>query len=230
MVDWQAAQRHEAATWETRISTSVALVLEELADSSGIQQFISDHVGGYERAIDVGVGPLGVGWIGLFGHGDPGDLVGLDSLPRIRPDTGREELDAFLLSVQERITYVERRAEDSGLADQSFNLVVCDNVVDHVEDPGEMLRACRRLVRRDGHLAFGVNVFSFVGYLKWNSWTRQRQPNAPNVVMHPHSFTEDSAVDLVRSCGWRIVAVQRGRPAQRLVGHSYRIYLMASAR
>ena len=71
---------------------------------------------------------------------------------------------------------------------------------------------------------FGVNVFSVLGHQKWLRYTRVRYASAPNVVMHPHSYTAASAKRLLEGNGWRAVADYPGLRMQRLCSHSYRYY------
>ena len=119
------------------------------------------------------------------------------------------------------------RAEDGLLPGGAFDLVVCNNVIDHTERPDAVLTECRRLVAERGRLVFGVNVFSTVGYQKWVRYSRRVHADDSNTVLHPHSYTETTAEELVASSGWRVVARQAGSRAQRVVGHSYVYRLIA---
>jgi ubiquinone/menaquinone biosynthesis C-methylase UbiE len=42
--------------------------------------------------------------------------------------------------------------------DQSFNLVLCDNVVDHAESPSQIVRELTRILVPGGLLYFTVNI------------------------------------------------------------------------
>jgi SAM-dependent methyltransferase len=227
IANWQATQTTELATWKELISASPEGVYGELADAAELNAFLCAHDVTYERAIEVGVGPLGIGWIAAFGHGTPDALYGSDPLPRIEARTGVTEVDEFVERLQHRITYVQGRAEDRPVGDGSFDLVVCENVIDHAESPASVLYECHRLLAPGGTLAFGVNVFSTAGHVKWTRYTRPRHPDAPNTVMHPHSYTERAARHLLTELDWRIVAEERSPLARRLVGHAYRYRLLA---
>lgn len=227
MTRWNAAQELEAKTWREGITASPVQIIDELTDAIRVERLIRHHGLEYRHAVDVGIGPLGVGWIGLFGVGGQEDLIGLDPLERIEPHSGHRELDTFLTSLQSRIVYVRSRAEDARLPSASFDLVVCDNVVDHAEEPAAVLRECARLITRDGAMVFGVNVFSLLGHQKWLRYTRVRDASAPNVVMHPHSYTAGSARRLLEANEWRVVADYPGLRTQRLSSHSYRYYAVA---
>ncbi len=227
MVDWNAAQAEEARTWTDSISASPARLLSALASAAALNEFMQSRGITYRRSVEVGIGPLGLGWTAAFGQGSPDDLIALDPLPRIDPSTGIAELDEFVSRLQQRFTYVEGRAEDGLLPGGSFDLVVCENVIDHAERPERLLAECRRLVAENGSLVFGVNVFSTLGYQKWVRYSRPLHPNDSNTILHPHSYTERTADQLVAANGWRVVARQAASHVQRVIGHSYMYRLIA---
>jgi SAM-dependent methyltransferase len=227
MVDWKAAQAEEISTWVNSISVSPVRLLSALTSAASLYGFMQEHGITYHRVAEIGVGPLGLGWSAAFGQGSPDDLVAIDPLPRIEPSTGIAELDEFVSRLQQRVTYVQGRAEDRMLPGGSFDLVVCDNVIDHTERPEDVIAECRRLITDNGSLVFGVNVFSLAGYQKWVRYSRPRNPKESNTILHPHSYTERIAAQLVADNGWRVVARQTGSLLQRVIGHSYNYRLIA---
>ena len=227
MVDWNAAQAEERRTWTDGISTSPRFLLEALAGAAALDEFMQSQGVRYRRSVEVGIGPLSLGWSAVFGQGAPDDLIALDPLPRIEPSTGIAEFDEFVTRLQERVTYVQCRAEDRVLPGGSFDLVVCSNVIDHTERPERVIDECRRLIAADGIMVFGVNVFSTLGYQKWMRYWRPLHPNNSNTVLHPHSYTETTADRLVIANGWRIVARQAASGVRRVMGHSYVYRLIA---
>jgi len=227
MVDWNAAQAEELRTWTDSISVSPERLFRALASAAALNEFMRAHGITYRRSVEIGIGPLGLGWAAVFGEGSPEDLVGFDPLPRIDSSTGIPALDEFVSRLQQRVSYVQGRAEDGLQPSGSFDLVVCDNVIDHTERPERLLAECRRLVAPNGTLVFGVNVFSTLGYHKWVRYTRPRHPNSSNAVLHPHSYTERTADLLVAANGWRVVARQAASRAQRAIGHAYCYRLIA---
>lgn len=59
---------------------------------------------------------------------------------------------------QRRALTVAAVGERLPFADGSFDLVLCDNVVDHAEDPARIVREMARVLRPGGLLYFTVNV------------------------------------------------------------------------
>lgn len=226
-MDWNAAQAEEFRTWRDSISVSPLRLFNALASAAELDELLRSCGITYRRSVEVGIGPLGLGWSSLFGKGSPEDLIGFDPLPRIDSSTGIPALDEFVSRMQQRVTYVQGRAEDGILPSGSFDMVVCNNVIDHTERPDEVLAECRRLVTEHGSLAFGVNVFSTIGYQKWVRYSRRVHPHQSNTVLHPHSYTERTADQLVAGNGWRVVVRQAGSPLRRVIGHSYSYHLIA---
>jgi len=59
---------------------------------------------------------------------------------------------------QKRATTVAAFGEQLPFADESFDLVICDNVVDHAESPATIVKELVRILRSGGLLYFTVNV------------------------------------------------------------------------
>src|SRR4029079_670076 len=59
---------------------------------------------------------------------------------------------------QRQATTVAAFGERLPFADSSFDLVICDNVVDHAESPGTIVKELVRILKPGGLLYFTVNV------------------------------------------------------------------------
>jgi SAM-dependent methyltransferase len=222
---WKKAQREELAFWR-QSATSLGAVLSELADIGTLVDFGCPHLPIADSAIELGIGPLGIGWAALAGiEGRP---VGVDSLPRLEPVTGNSHFDRFLRSVQASTDYLQADATQRlPYDDCSFPIVVCDNVLDHTQEPFGLLSEARRLVTEDGRLLLGVNVFSSAGLVKWRLHRRFR-PDDFNVVCHPHSWSESRMLRLLGATGWQTIVVGASSRRTQLIGHSHRLRLVAA--
>jgi SAM-dependent methyltransferase len=176
--------------------------------------------------LELGIGPLGIGWSAFM---PTTRAVGVDSLARLTVNTSDDSIDRFFKELQGRTDFLQ--ADATGrlpMDDASFDLIVCENVVDHTQDPRAVLAEGRRLVRPDGRLLFGVNVFSVIGIMKWRQVTRRLQPRHPNVLCHPHSFLESDLDGLLSSAGWKTLVTDAPRGTmQRVAGRSYRVRSIA---
>ena len=111
----------------------------------------------FNTVLEIGIGPLGIGWVGIFPEGF---IVGVDPLPLIKAETGRDEFDALISQLQQKVAYIRARGEELPFKDNTFDSVVCDNVLDHTENPDLLLQEAHRVIKLGGHLILGVNCFS----------------------------------------------------------------------
>jgi SAM-dependent methyltransferase len=223
---WERAQENELAIWQHTVSDS-ADVFAEIAEAASLVSFGKRHGLAVDATVvELGIGPMGIGWAAFA---QAARAIGIDPLPQLAISTGDNNVDRFVIELQQRTEYLRADATTRlPLDGGSFDLVVCDNVVDHAQDPRAILAEGRRIVRSDGRLLFGVNVFSTVGRWKWRQVTRRLHPQAPNVLCHPHSFIEGELGRLLSSAGWGIIVGDSRRAAwQRLAGRAYRVRVIA---
>jgi SAM-dependent methyltransferase len=223
---WEDAQKNELAVWQRTVN-DVADVLAEITETATLVRFGTRHgLGASANVLELGIGPLGIGWSALA---PATQGVGVDPLARLAVNTGDENVDRFVTNLQTRTDFLQADATTRlPLDEASFDLVVCDNVVDHTQNPQAILAEGRRLVRSDGRLLFSVNVFSVIGHMKWRHVTRRLHPRDSNVLCHPHSFVEGAVGGLLSSAGWQVLMTDaEGGTMRRAAGHSYRVRAIA---
>ena len=223
---WEEAQRNERDVWQRTVG-DVTGILSEITDTASLVQFGKRHgLDARQHVLELGIGPLGIGWSALT---PTTRAVGVDPLARLTSKTAKESVDRFGEELQERTEFLQADATmQLPLDPASFDLVVCENVVDHTQEPRAILKEARRLVRPDGRLLFGVNVFSIVGVIKWRYVTRRLHPRAQNVLCHPHSFVEGDLGALLSDTGWEVLLTDAPEGmSRRVVGHSYPVRAIA---
>jgi SAM-dependent methyltransferase len=100
------------------------------------------------RVLEVGSGAHGVVFfMGLRG------CVGVDPLASFYRELFPWQRDAAT---------IEARGEALPFETASFDVVICDNVVDHAESPAQILAEIARVLRPGGALFFSVNVHHWV--------------------------------------------------------------------
>jgi SAM-dependent methyltransferase len=97
------------------------------------------------RVVEVGCGAHGLAF--CFGEEF---VVGVDPLAH--------EYAALFPAWQARVPTVAAAGESLPFADASFDVVLCDNVVDHAEDPTRIVRELARVLAPGGVLYFTVNA------------------------------------------------------------------------
>jgi len=96
--------------------------------------------------------------------------------------------------------------------DNSFNIVLCINVLDHCLNPQEVLKEIRRVLKEDGLLIFQVNTFQFEIF-------PSRIAHALRILLslidlpHPYHFSHHEIVSLLRTCGFKIIKERRKIPS-----------------
>ncbi|HEY0042957.1 MAG TPA: class I SAM-dependent methyltransferase [Allosphingosinicella sp.] len=125
------SQKHE------RLKLRAAQLLEKLAPFREIQS--SDTV------LEVGSGASGY----IFHLGLP-NVVGVDPLA----DHCRELFSLW----QTGVKTIAAPGESLPFDDQNFDIVICDNVIDHAENPHQIVREIMRVLKPGGLFYFTVHV------------------------------------------------------------------------
>jgi SAM-dependent methyltransferase len=182
---WAAAQRFERQYW-TNIKQNgyLGLTAEEFAIRHPIMQawslaYLGHDFDWYEdkTVVDVGCGPMGP-LAGLTAK----RKFGIDPLLPLYQDLW--DLDSH------GCTYLAEQAESMSLDDNVADVVVCDNMLDHVQSPRQVLAEVRRILRADGELFLALNL------------------EADDDQCHPHGFDLAGITSLLLQSGFQIQKAQ----------------------
>ena len=185
-VEWVVAQQKERAYWGKRSRDPVGFIHDLhgiFALSQLVQRTILDR--DFERALEVGVGGLGVGMLWLFPR--VRERVGVDPLELTEGRTGNESMDGFIRQAREGNHYLVAQGESLPFPGDCFDLVICNNVLDHTKNPMDILKEIHRVLRPGGCFAFSVDTYSVLGYTVQRLY-RWRNPSAENFLLHPWAF------------------------------------------
>lgn len=140
-LDYQRAEAERLAGREAQVMARMA------RDSLAIRQKIGAvrPVHDSDRVLEVGSGSRGL--IFFFGTQDG---VGVDPLA--------DEYRTLFPAWHDRARTVAVGGEDLPFDEASFDLVLCDNIVDHATDPRRIVAEMARVLRPGGLLYFTVNV------------------------------------------------------------------------
>jgi len=172
---WRKAQEYELRFWQKyarQVPYSDRQVPRDLdyVLSAGLEG---------RRVLEVGCGPVGT----IFYV--PGTLrVGLDPL-------AREYVTSLGFSAC-GVDLVAGIGEDLPFVDDTFDVIICGNVLDHVNQPGPVLAEIRRVLRSDGRLMMAVHVIP--RWLVSLRWALDRIDTA-----HPHHMTKSDVYRMIEA-------------------------------
>lgn len=92
---------------------------------------------------------------------------------------------------------IKAPGEDAPLPDKSFDIILTNNVIDHVRDAMDFLAECKRLLRPSGLLFFSVHIIPGL--------IRVFKPLLERFDMnHPYHFTKSQMVHMLHTRGLRL--------------------------
>jgi SAM-dependent methyltransferase len=213
------AQTEELANWSIQATDQGRIMHELIEHSEPIEPLRRLCVGmAFDRALDVGIGCFGLGFIAVHLAGQVRSIDGLDPLPRIDVKPLDPALAAYVQAIRSRLDYVQGKAEDIPAPPSSYDLVACINVVDHAQNPELILREIDRVLVPGGMFVFGVNTLSTIGEWKWKLM-RRAHPSHWHFLAHPHTYQWRRADALVRGIRGEVLWTHRPSAWQRLAGH-----------
>ena len=195
---WQAAQQEERGFWNSYAETYSRypqILLEHLGKLRDVGEFIKSDLsaGSISAALEVGVGPLGIGVLGM--QRSDFHITAIDPLPRIELEISDEPLRKYFQTLREGVVYQTVQGESLPFDDESFDFVCCHNVIDHTQSPIRILQEIHRVLKVRCNLFLTLHTFSFFGRMKFEI-LRKLQSDKMIFVCHPHSFLH---VDILRA-------------------------------
>jgi SAM-dependent methyltransferase len=118
------------------------------------------------RLLEVGSGSTGL--IFYFDDFDNFDNFNSRGL-RVGVDPLAVDYAHLFPNIQRRATTCAASGESLPFSTASFDVVLCDNVIDHAEKPGDIVRELGRVLKPNGLLYFSVNVHH--PFYRYASWT-----------------------------------------------------------
>ncbi len=224
---WREAQQAEHECW-AGVATDEKLISQTLADNeelaSRLRAMLPTNL---PTTIELGIGSLGVGVIGFLPELPV--RIGLDPLQPLTLCCGAL-LRQQVQKLRESVRYLNGTGERIPLKDESVDLTVCCNALDHVRDANAVLAEIRRVVRPGGALFLEVDTFSITGLLKWHFWTKRRHASEILVRAHPYRFREADVLSLLRKNGFAVEVKDGHSRLSGIFGRSHRSLFWALRR
>jgi SAM-dependent methyltransferase len=120
--------------------------------------------------------------------------------------------------------------ESIPLGDESVDVAICCNALDHVRDAGAVLAEILRVLRPGGGLFLEVDTFSITVLLKWHFWTKRRHSTEILVRAHPYRFREGDVSALLKIRGFESVLTAGHSRLSGIFGKSRRSLFWAPRR
>jgi len=213
---WREAQATESDFY-LGMSLSLPNTLDVLYQNARKAQHLSLLLKAKPKtAVEIGLGPFGVGVIGFLPEIPL--RLGVDPEPPITLDFN-VPLHDFIAERRRHVKYVVGVGENIPLTSESMDLAICCNVVDHAFEPDKILREIARILRPGGFLFFDVDTFSLLGLLKWHTWTKRRHKGELLVTAHTYRMFEPDVGRRLRLAGFEVVQYTGHNWLSLCVGH-----------
>jgi ubiquinone/menaquinone biosynthesis C-methylase UbiE len=196
------AQDYESQYWNNRLCDPVGVIkdLEGVFELGQILQQNRYLKQTFNRTLDVGCGGLGLGLLWLI---KTKSSFGLDPLEVKKPNFECQTLDNFVLEVQKKSSYTQAGAEKMPYEDAFFDLVICNNVLDHVHNPFAILNEIKRVLSHDGLFAFSVDTHSLRTIFQ-KKVVKFVNPNYGSLPGHPYEWTEKQMENILTQYGFKV--------------------------
>lgn len=201
---WIVAQEHERQYWNDRRLSCVGF-LHDLSGNGPLALLIEKTIleSDFKKVLEIGVGGLGIGLLWLFPNAEI--RIGVDPILPSISKCGNPFVESLVSMAQSGVQYFEATGEKMPFTNGYFDLVICNNVLDHVDEPIEILMEINRVLKPGGIIAFGVDISSIIGGT-FRRLNRRLNPKNIAYLLHPHDFTFYGMSKLLRSCGFTTVA------------------------
>lgn len=116
-------------------------------------------------------------------------------------DVYKEAID-FGKKKYKNLTLIKADAHKIPLRSNTFDIIVCCEVLEHVENPEKVIAEMRRLLKKDGTLIVEIDTGNWLFRLVWYFWTNLRKGVWRD--SHIHLFDTEKIRSLVRKGGFKV--------------------------
>lgn len=227
---WHVAQESELLFWDKKRYEPARLV-EGIRDKyvlftaiKTIYPQILTEPPDRGRALEIGIGPLCLGVVSLLEPAEKWEITGIDPLPRMALPKLPSHLEAFFSELYKKnMTYVQTPAEEFTNPVNAFNLVICDNVLEHTYNPHAIINNIYNLLIPGGFLVLRENTLSHL-----SKWRKKIFRKKYHDEAHPVSYTFQELINVINGNHYDIIYVQRDHyeTIKRICGKSRRIIII----
>ena len=182
---WQEAQAYEQSYWAKLADNIASGSTGQLGWYSWkadlMERHVSSIVNGSElregRILEIGSGPIGIATFMKWG-----ERYTLDPLEDFYRSNAR------LSELRNRsVSYRSGSGESVPFDDETFSLVILDNVLDHVQGASQVLKEIHRVLLKGRFLYLAVNI-----HIPWGAFLHRILSRLKIDRGHPYTFTDRS--------------------------------------
>lgn len=201
---WQEAQHYESMFWKNTAHQIDSGDTEELhwyrwRAEQLIQRLNRLHLqrltSGQAKVIEIGSGP-----VGLCTFFPGAERTAIDPLM----DT-YSRYPEFAKTRDPGVEYVQAMGERLPCPTAHYDLAIIENCIDHTQDINGVMRELSRVLKPNGVLYLTVNSRCRIGYFIHRVLSRTKIDRG-----HPHTFTPNRIVDLIRRSGFQPTDLEIG--------------------
>jgi SAM-dependent methyltransferase len=195
---WEKAQKYERNFWSVqaerlRGDTSKLQWYEERATTIWEQAKVFLPQDCPVCALEIGPGP-----VGLINYLDIEERDALDPLENYY------KTEPHLVSLRDkRVRYRQGTGEDVSKLNKIYSFIIIDNVLDHVQNPGKVLKEIHNNLVPGGIMFISINIYTQFGSILRGLIERWEIDKG-----HPFNFTQHSITTLIENAGFHVLLVE----------------------
>jgi SAM-dependent methyltransferase len=201
---WTVAQNCEKKYWNSRIKSSTGFI-DDLKGNfilgSLIESKILHHP--FKSVLEIGIGGLGIGLLWLFPKAQR--RIGIDPILPRSSESGNPFVEGLVALAQNGIQFIQAQGEQLPFTEKYFDLVICNNVLDHVEKPVSVLFEIHRVLRPEGYFALGVDTCGLAEFF-FRKFHRMVFTANESYMLHPLDFTFYGLVKTLNKLDFELIA------------------------
>lgn len=116
-------------------------------------------------------------------------------------DSYKKAID-FASKKYPHITFLVADAHDLPSKNESVDVLICTETLEHVIDPKGVLKEIKRVLKKDGRAIISMDSGSFLFRTIWYFWTKTKGKVWEDA--HLHEFTAKLLEDLIKEAGLKI--------------------------
>jgi len=203
---WVKAQEAERKYWEQTTNNKFE-IMGNICRNISIVKFLYKMFPEFKSLqgpfVEIGIGPIGIGCLQFIERPDA-DLYGVDPLPQIEPEINSSLFKAMIDACRTKYTHIQCKGEKLELPSAKCDFAFCCNVLDHTENPEDVLKEINRILKSKSYLLLSCDVLSYLSLL------RHRILRIYDAA-HPYKFSSSALEDLVIHCGFKPISVNHRR-------------------